>query len=260
MTPKPPKPPALALVTGGARRLGAAIAGRLARAGYALALHGHRSLDPEPTLADTLAQQDSDWAAFAADLAEPDAPQGLLDRVSERFGRPPDLIVNAAALFDYDDPATVTAQAIDQHMRVNLTAPVLLATELAKGLDGDARASVVQIVDQRVRQPIGDQLSYTLSKQALAASIRTLATACAPRLRVNGVAPGLTLPTADYGAAQLERLAARMPLAMLPEPGDIADAVLYLAQAERVTGQLIFVDGGAHLKSFERDFLFLETE
>ena len=116
---------------------------------------------------------------------------------------------------------------------------------------------MIHILDQRIRNPNRDQLSYTLSKQALAASVRSLAVACADKLRVNGVAPGLTLTAGEYGDIQLTNITAMMPLDCLPAPDDIADAVVYLARAEAVTGQTIYVDGGASLKSFDRDFVHL---
>ncbi|MEH6702035.1 SDR family oxidoreductase, partial [Parasphingorhabdus sp.] len=122
---------------------------------------------------------------------------------------------------------------------------------------GSDRACVIHILDQRIRNPNRDQLSYTLSKQALAGSVRSLAVACADKLRVNGVAPGLTLTAGEYGDDQLANITAMMPLDRLPNTQDIADAVLYLAKAEAVTGQTIFVDGGANLKSFDRDFVHL---
>jgi NAD(P)-dependent dehydrogenase (short-subunit alcohol dehydrogenase family) len=112
-------------------------------------------------------------------------------------------------------------------------------------------------LDQRIRNPNRDQLSYTLSKQALAGSVRSLAVACADRLRVNGVAPGLTMTAGEYGDDQMANITAMMPLDRLPEPDDIADAILYLAGAEAVTGQIIYVDGGANLKGFDRDFIHL---
>jgi NAD(P)-dependent dehydrogenase (short-subunit alcohol dehydrogenase family) len=132
-----------------------------------------------------------------------------------------------------------------------------MTTALARALGPDQSACVINVLDQRIRQPNSDQISYTLSKQALAAATETLARALAPKIRVNAVAPGLTLPTEDYRPAQMAALEALMPLKRLPEADDIADAVLWLARAEATTGQTIFVDGGASLKSFERDFVFL---
>ena len=240
----------LALVTGGHRRLGAAISARLARDGWTLAIHGARDATPDADLAAVL----GDWHGFVADLGDADAVEGLIPQVVAHFGEVPSLLVNNASRFEWDDAASVSPQTMAAHHAVNVHAPVVLAIALAQA--GGA-GSVVNILDQRVRNPVADQLSYTLSKAALSGMTRTLAVSLAPKLRVNAVAPGLTLPTAEYDAAQMARIADAMPLKMLPSPADIADAVAFLAGASAVTGQTLFVDGGASLKSFERDFVYM---
>jgi pteridine reductase len=248
----------LALVTGGFHRIGAVIAARLAEEGWALALHSRKPTEPDRGLAAILALHETRWHAFVANLSESVETITLLPAVVAHFGQAPDLIVNNASLFEWDDAGSITPQSLATHMAVNMFAPVLLATALAQYGDESARAAVVNILDQRIKQPNGDQLSYTLSKQALAAATDTIARVLAPRIRVNAVAPGLTLPTDEYRPAQMEALGKAMPLERLPEPDDIADAVLWLAQARATTEQTIFVDGGASLKSYERDFMYLD--
>lgn len=250
----------LALVTAGMRRLGAAIATRLAQEGWALALHSRVTAEPDHDLAAIMAQTGAAWRGFVADLADPAAVETLLPAVAAHFGAPPMLIVNNASLFGEDGPENVTPESIALHHAVNAQAPIVLAVRLAAMIGPQGRASVVNITDQRVRHGSADQLSYTLSKQALASATETLARALAPQVRVNAVAPGLTIPTDAYRPAQMVRLSAMMPLARLPEPAEIADAVLWLAQAEAVTGQTIYVDGGANLITFDRDFVHLGTE
>ena len=254
MTAKPMK---LALVTGGCRRLGARIAERLAVSGYRLALHGHSDAQPDKALLAALDATGSDWHGFTADFGAEDAAERLLNDVAGHYGAPPDVVVNNASLFEYDDLGSIGQAAIERHLRINMVVPTLISSSLSALLHSDDQASVVHILDQRVRNPNGDQLSYTLSKQALAESVRTLARAGAPQLRINGVAPGLTLPTEDYSEAQMARLAEAMPLGRLSAPGDIAETVQFLAEAPAITGQTIFVDGGAHLESYDRDFVFL---
>ncbi len=231
----------LALITGGHRRLGAVISARLAAGGWALALHGAHDATPEPALAAVL----GDWHGFVADLSDAAAVAGLLPRVCDHFGVVPSLLVNNASMFAGDD--------VDHHP-VNASAPVALSLAMQSA---GASGSIVNILDQRIRNPNRDQLSYTLSKTALAGATRALAVALAPTLRVNAVAPGLTMPTPEYSSEQVERVAAAMPLGVLPRPEDVADAVVYFAGAPAVTGQTLFVDGGASLKSFERDFLYI---
>jgi pteridine reductase len=247
----------LALVTAGLHRLGAAISTRLAEGGWNLALHSRTEGVPDRGLAAALTVQGTRWHQFEADLSSGAAVLKLLDDIKAHFGCLPDLIVNNASRFVWDDASTITADELAQHFAVNLTAPVLLATSLAGQLQPDQTACVVNILDQRIRQPNRDQLSYTLSKQALSGATETLARALAPKVRVNAVAPGLTLPTEDYRPTQMVALGEAMPLRRLPEPEDVADAVLWLAGAQSTTGQTIYVDGGASMKSFERDFVFL---
>lgn len=248
----------LALVTGGVKRVGAAIAARLAAAGYALALHGHSDAVPEDRLSGTLEETGCEWFGFQQDFTDEGAAETLIDQVVRHFGRTPDLIVNSASIFGQDDASSIDEKALQEHFRVNSMVPVLLTTALhhRRAETGD-RACIIHILDQRIRNPNRDQLSYTLSKQALAGSVRSLAVACADRLRINGVAPGLTLTAGEYGDDQLANITAMMPLARLPDTDDIADAVLYLARADAVTGQILYVDGGANLKGFDRDFVHL---
>lgn len=253
----------LALVTGGHRRLGARIAMRLAREGYALAIHGRHDADPHPYLAACLAETGVAWAGFVADFVVPGAAEGLIPAVIAHFGRAPDLLVNSASLFGQDDLSTVTAEDLADHNAVNVAAPVLLTQAFVRAARSESHVpsapvpAIVNLLDQRIAQPHSDQLSYSLSKAALESFTRIAAQQLAPDIRVNAVAPGLTMATDDYTAEQLERLAGMMPLARMSAPEDIAEAVSYLARAHSVTGQTLFVDGGAHMRSFGRDFMHL---
>ncbi|MFN3619832.1 SDR family oxidoreductase [Sphingorhabdus sp.] len=251
MTAKP-----LAIVTGGKRRLGAEIAAKLANAGYSLALVSHVDSSPEPPLAAALEKSQTEWHAFTFDLSTGN-PDELIDAVSVHFGRTPDLLVNNAAMFGQDDWETMTLETLLAHFRLNLFSPLLLSKALVQAAGPKARPAIVNILDQRIVNPHRDQISYTLSKQALATSVRSMAASFAGRARYNGVAPGLVISTDDYTDDQESRLAGMMPLGKLPSPSAVADAIVYLATAQDVTGQVIFVDGGAHLKSFDRDFMHL---
>jgi NAD(P)-dependent dehydrogenase (short-subunit alcohol dehydrogenase family) len=247
----------LALVTGGHRRLGGIIAAALAREGHSLALHGSHDTRLDSHLALTLEEQGTEWEGFVVDFADPESAEELVANVAARFGRPPDILVNSAAIFGQDRIDSVTADDLMRHYAVNCAAPALLTKAFATVPAGPGDRCIVNILDQRIDHPHGDQFAYTLSKLALSGLTRTAAAALAPAVRVNGVAPGLTIATPDYDAAQIERLAAMMPLARLPQAEQIAQAVLYLTQASAVTGQTLYVDGGAHLRSYDRDFMHL---
>ncbi len=249
----------LALVTGSCRRLGAHIGAALGEAGYDLALHASTIAEPERWLVDRLDAAGAAYRAFACDLGDFAAVEALVPQVIGAFGRAPVLLVNNASRFAANEQGLPGGDALVDHFRVNAAAPVLLARAFALALGG-GEGAVVNILDQRIAHPPADQLAYTLSKQALAEATRTLARVLAPRVRVNAVAPGLTIPTRDYGAAQLARLTAAMPLERLSQPGDVAAAVVYLAGARASTGQTLFVDGGAGLHDFARDFVHLERD
>lgn len=247
----------LALVTGGHRRLGGVIAAALARAGHSLAIHGSHDTRLDSHLALALEESGTEWDGFVVDFADPESAEELIATVATRFGRPPDILVNSAAMFGQDRLDSVTADDLMRHYAVNCAAPAMLTKAFGTVPAGNGDRCIINILDQRIDHPHGDQLAYTLSKLALAGLTRTSAASLAPRVRVNAVAPGLTIATADYDADQMARLEQMMPLARLPQGDQIAEAVLYLVNASAVTGQTLYVDGGAHLKSYDRDFMHL---
>ncbi|BBD97136.1 KR domain-containing protein [Sphingobium amiense] len=247
----------LALVTGGHRRLGGIIAAALARAGHSLAIHGSHDTRLDSHLALTFEEEATEWEGFVVDFSDPEGAEELVGMVAARFGRPPDILVNSAAIFGQDRLEDVTADDLMRHYAVNCAAPAMLTKAFATVPAGPGDRCIVNILDQRIDHPHGDQFAYTLSKLALAGLTRTTAHSLAPAVRVNAVAPGLTIATSDYDGAQMERLAAMTPLASLPQAEQIAQAVLYLTQATATTGQTLYVDGGAHLKSYDRDFMHM---
>ena len=247
----------LVLVTGGHRRLGGIISAAFAQAGYSLAIHGSHDTRLDSHLALTLEDNATEWDGFTVDFADPEGAEELVALVAERFGRPPDVLVNSAAIFGQDRLDSVNAGDLMRHYAVNCAAPTLLTKAFATVPAGTGDRCIVNILDQRIDHPHGDQLAYTLSKMALAGLTRLSAATLAPQIRVNAVAPGLTIATPDYDDVQMERLSTLMPLARLPQAEEIAQAVLFLAGASAVTGQTLYIDGGAHLRSYDRDFMHL---
>jgi NAD(P)-dependent dehydrogenase (short-subunit alcohol dehydrogenase family) len=239
------KPPRAALITGGGRRIGAAIARALADAGYAVVLHAHRSRGEAEGLAADIAGRGGRAHVVLADLADHASLQQLVPAAAA-FG-PLTLLVNNASEFDEDEIADLERTRFERAFAVNLGAPLFLAKAFAAQAPEDVDASVVNIVDQRVFKPTPLFFSYTLSKSALTTATTTLAQALAPKLRVNAVAPGPTLPSLRQTPEQFAAQTATLPLGHGPTPEDVAAAVVYLAGARSVTGAVITVDGGQHL-------------
>jgi NAD(P)-dependent dehydrogenase (short-subunit alcohol dehydrogenase family) len=232
-----------ALITGGGRRIGRSIALALSRAGYAVVLHANRSRDDAETLAGEIVGAGGNAAVVLADLAQHDAVIELIPAAAA-FGSLT-LLVNNAGAFEPDEIETLQREDFERTFAVNLAAPLFLAQAFAR--QAPAGSSIINVLDQRVFKPTPRFLSYTLSKRALHAATATLAQALAPRLRVNAVAPGPTLPSPRQTDTQFAEQVASLPLRTGPSPGDIAAAVLYLEQAKTVTGVTIAVDGGQHL-------------
>ncbi len=238
--------PRAALVTGGAQRIGRAIALALARAGYAVAIHARVSQAEADALCAEIAAAGGRAHAVLADLADHHAVLGLVSAAAAATG-PLTLLVNNAALFEPDEMGRLDGDGFDRQFAVNLRAPLFLVQAFAAQAPDGADASVVNLLDQRVYKPTPHFLTYGLTKSALHTATTTLAQALAPRLRVNAVAPGPTLPSPRQDAASFARQAQAVPLGRGPSPEEIADAVLYLAQARSVTGVTIAVDGGQRL-------------
>jgi NAD(P)-dependent dehydrogenase (short-subunit alcohol dehydrogenase family) len=247
--------PRAALITGAGRRIGRAIALALAREGFAVVLHANRSRADAEKLAAEITGGGGRAGVVLADLADAKAVHGLIPAAAA-FG-PLTLLVNNASEFDPDEIASLDRARFERTFAVNLSAPLFLAQAFAaqvlasqvlapQARDG-ADASIVNIVDQRVFKPTPKFFSYTLSKSALQAATVTLAQALGPRLRVNAVAPGPTLPSPRQTDAEFASQAGALPLRRGPTPEDVAAAVVYLAQAKNVTGVTIAVDGGQHI-------------
>jgi NAD(P)-dependent dehydrogenase (short-subunit alcohol dehydrogenase family) len=235
--------PRAALITGGGRRIGRAITLAVSRAGYDVVLNSHASRAEADRLATEITNAGGKAHVVPADLADADAVRGLM-AAAAAYG-PLTLLVNNASEFEPDDIGNLDRAKFERTMAVNMTAPLFLSQAFAA--QAPVGSSIVNIVDQRVLKPTPMFFSYALSKAGLHNATVMLAQALAPRVRVNAVAPGPTLPSPRQSEAQFAAQAATVPLGRGPTPEDIAAAVLYLAQAQSVTGVTIAVDGGQHL-------------
>jgi NAD(P)-dependent dehydrogenase (short-subunit alcohol dehydrogenase family) len=237
----------VALVTGGGKRLGRAMALALGRAGFAVGVHYHASRSDADDVVKSLIESGARAAALPADLSREAETSALIGATRNALG-PVTLLVNSASVFENDDLADMTRASWDAHIETNLRAPLKLAQDFAAQAPPGVDASIVNITDQRVLKPTPQFLSYTTSKTALQALTTTLAQALAPRgIRVNAIGPGPTLRNARQSEDDWRRQNEATILGHGATPDDIVGALLYLVDARAVTGQLIAVDGGQHL-------------
>jgi NAD(P)-dependent dehydrogenase (short-subunit alcohol dehydrogenase family) len=235
-----------ALVTGAAKRVGRAIALDLARHRWAVAVHYKTSEAEAHEVVAAIRDDGGRAVAIGADLAVEEDVERLLRLAVESIG-PLSCLINSASAFERDSLEDVTSSTWHLHMAVNLRAPFLLTQSFARQLPEGAKGNVVNIIDQRVWNLTPHFVSYTLSKSALWTLTRTLAPALAPRIRINGIGPGETLPSFHQTEQSFERMCATMPLGRGTTPEEICEAVRFILGARAMTGQMIALDGGQHL-------------
>ena len=237
-----------ALITGGAKRLGRETALALARAGASLVIHYNSSEAPAQALCEELEALGATAVPLQANLDDPAAAEGLFREAWEALGGI-ELLVNNASIFPSGRLGEMSWTDLQDNLRINAWAPFLLMREFWRKVAGSTSSgSVVNLLDTRL---VGGDLvhaAYHLSKATLGEITTLAALEFAPELRVNGVAPGAVLPPEEFGDAYLDGLTAELPLKKRGYPGDIAEATLYLLGASFVTGQLLFVDGGRHIR------------
>jgi NAD(P)-dependent dehydrogenase (short-subunit alcohol dehydrogenase family) len=235
-----------ALITGGARRIGRALVAAAAEAGYDVAIHVRAVNDEAEAAAAEVRARGRKSTIVACDLRKESATVALVGEVEAELG-PVTLLVNCASVFDEDAFADMNRSSWDAHMETNLRAPLVLAQVFARRLPEDREGLIVNLLDQRVLQPSPEFFSYSLSKAALWDATRMLAQALAPRIRVNGIGPGPTLPSIHQDQAAFDAEAKTTLMQRSVSPAEIAQALCYLIDARAVTGQMIAVDAGQHL-------------
>lgn len=239
------------LVTGAPRRIGAVIARHLAGRGWRVAIHHHHSPGEAEALALTLPEA----CVLTGDLALPGTAADLVAAARAAFGGPLGALVNNASLFAYDRPPAIDPEMLRDHAAVNLDAPVLLASALAAQEDLGAGA-VVNILDQKLANLNPDFFSYSCGKIALGGATAMLAQALAPRIRVNAVSPGISLPSLDQTEDEFRAVASDNLLRCPIEVTAIAEAVDFLLTARGISGQNLFVDNGQHFLLRDSDVMF----
>jgi NAD(P)-dependent dehydrogenase (short-subunit alcohol dehydrogenase family) len=243
------------LITGSARRIGKAIALGLAGDDWNIAVHYNRSEEDAGKLVEEIQRGGGRAVAFRCDLASREAVSGLIDRCSSEFGQL-HCLINNASLFEFDAPGTFEPQQWDQHAAINLAAPLQLVRDFATQVPKNTIGCVINMLDQKVFNLNPDFFSYTLTKVAMEAATRMLATALAPQVRVCGVAPGITLISGKQTQQGFERAHAYAPLGHSCDIDDIVQAVRYIIAAKSLTGHTLVVDGGQHLWPMKHDVQF----
>ena len=235
-----------ALITGGARRIGRALVAAAADAGYDVAIHVRNIDDEAEAAAAEVRARGRKAAILTCDLRKEATTVALVGEAEAELG-PITLLVNCASVFEEDAFADMNRASWDAHLETNLRAPLVLAQVFARRLPRGRDGLIVNLLDQRVLNPSPAFFSYALSKAALWDATRMMAQALGPRIRVNGIGPGPTLPSIHQSQADFDAEAAATLLRRPASPAEIAQALRYLIDAPSVTGQLIAVDSGQHL-------------
>jgi NAD(P)-dependent dehydrogenase (short-subunit alcohol dehydrogenase family) len=243
------------LITGGARRVGAAISRALAADRWNVIVHYHRSEHEAEQLAEEIRAAGGTCHLVRADLSSRSGVEGMM-RQCVAFNGSVECLINNASTFYYDDISSVSWESLHDHLSSNLVAPVFLCRDFARLFDGPADGCIINILDQKVANLNPDFLSYTIGKVGLAGLTTTLAMALAGRIRVCGIAPGLALISGNQTEASFERAWHAPPLHRSTTPDEIATCVRYILASPSMTGHTIFLDGGESLAGRARDVAF----
>jgi len=237
---------ATALVTGASRRLGRVIALDLAGRGWSVGIHYHASAAEALAVVAEIEASGGRAAAFAADLARPEAPEPLIESCASTLG-PISCLINSAACFEWDDIRTLDRDRWQAHLDVNLRAPIFLAQAMARRLPKGATGNVINIIDQKVLRPDPDFFSYTVAKAALWTATEMLAQGLAPEIRVNAIAPGPVLPSQNQTEDEFARECRATLLGRSVDLDEVTAAIRFLLETPSITGQMITLDSGQHL-------------
>lgn len=233
-----------ALVTGGARRIGRAVALHLASEGWDIGVHYNNSEPEAVSLAVELEEAGATCKLYRKDLTEVDDIEGLAEQFTSDFPAATTLI-NSASIYAHDTLATLSVDNWNAHLTVNALAPILLSREFAARIA--KQGCIINFLDQKVINVTPDFFSYTVSKGALCDATQMLAMALGPRTRVNAIAPGLVLQSGEQTANEFQRAHSDTPLGIGPTLDEICQAISFIASSPSMTAQVITIDGGRHL-------------
>jgi hypothetical protein len=233
-------------VTGGAKRIGRAIALALVDEGASVVIHYSSSKKEAEELAGEIASRGVDSWTIQADFTNAEQRETLLDRAITKAGSL-DLLINNASIFPSEKLSDVTFESMVSNMQVNAWTPFMLGREFTERM---GRGMIINLLDSRISGYDWSHAGYIWSKHVLAVMTRMMALEYAPNVAVNAVAPGLILPPPGRDQSYPDRLTGTVPLQRHGEPEDVADAVVFLARSDFMTGEVVYVDGGRHLKEY----------
>ena len=244
------------LITGAGKRIGAVLAKEMAAEGWHVCVHYNKSLTAAHKVVKDIISKGGQATAIHADLADAKAPEKLIAKCQEAVGAL-NCLINNASIFEYDELDSINADSLDLHHAINLRAPLLLSQAFSKKIPKKEKGNIINILDNKVMAPNPDYMSYTLSKVALKGATEILAMAMAPRIRVNGIAPGITLLSGKQSKSRFEKAHTTNPLKKGCTPGQIAAALKLILDCPAMTGEVIVLDGGQKLQRLPRDIAFL---
>jgi NAD(P)-dependent dehydrogenase (short-subunit alcohol dehydrogenase family) len=236
----------VAIVTGGARRIGAAIVEDLAQHGWSVAIHSNRSREEADRLAERIDDQGGRATVVTADLSDTAAVGRIVEQTAAALG-PPTLLVNNAATYERDSFGTLNLDRWRRQMAINFESPVFLSQVFAAAAPPDEDGNIVNIVDQVVLKPTSRNVSYQLAKSALWTATQVLAQALAPRIRVNAIGPGPVLPNDRQTTELFQLQSGTVLLRRGPELPEFGRTVRFFVENRSITGQMVALDGGQHI-------------
>jgi pteridine reductase len=233
-----------ALITGAQRRLGRAISLALAAEGVNIMIHYPQPAEEVSQLGEEIAGMGVKSWTIKADFEKPEEYNNLIERAIKDAGSL-DILINNASIFLPGTLKDIDFKSMIKHMEINTWVPLVLSRDFARLAK---KGNIINMLDSRITGYDWSHVAYIFSKHVLAELTRMTALDFAPDIRVNGIAPGLILPPPGKDEAYLDLLKDALPLKLHGDPPDISEAIIYLLKAGFVTGQVIYVDGGRHLR------------
>ena len=245
-----------AIVTGAAKRIGAGIAKALGNEGWFVYLHYNSSSEEAKQVLHEIKSSGGNGQLINMDLNNPDCGEQIINQI-DRAAPPVELLINNAARFEYDNISNINSVSLDQHFFANVRGPILLSKAFFELVKKGEQGSVINILDNKIFALNPDYLSYTISKAALQCATETFAMAMAPHVRVNGIAPGITLESGGQGESSFQKGQKMSPIGKVSSVEDIIKALFFIVNTTSLNGHIITIDGGQRLQKLDRDVAFI---